>query len=273
MVWAAKVSQSGNCGMKENYEVRPFEWTYNIGTRAMWRYAGLKVMNWRRRGRGPYKQTKNHLTCSTTVTWNERNHWIQCESYIWGKTKHGFVIPRSEGCQNAYLESCDGDCTKSEGRNRACGHSKTVKWSTISSGNSIQLRYHSGYMSSSHFRNGQTIYAGFNVRCTAIKWATWFGAASKSLQPQCQGKSEQKCAEIIAKKDAEKEDLANDQLPKALVEANQTATAKAERQGLRGLSNALTDAEYCAQAFAKGFNYVEEFPEIDCTEFMDDVGH
>lgn len=274
IVWLAKQAATGNCGMAANYEVQPFEWTYNIGTRGIWKHAGLRVQNFRRRGRGPYRQTPNNLECSTTISYSERNHWIQCETYQWyNKKKHGFIIPKSDGCTNAFLETCDYDCDTSRARNRVCGHSKTQKWSAISSGNQLEVRYNSGYLSSVNFRNGQPIYSGFNIRCTAIKWATWFGSASKSLQPICAGKTEAACAEAIAKKDENKEDLAGDQMPKAVKDVAEIFEKKQLTSGLRGLSSAMTDAEYCYGAFSKGMNYVEEHPDIDCTDFMDDLGH
>lgn len=163
-----------NCGLKEEYVVNSNQWTMNIGTMQYWKGNGKRPCVGRRcRGKAALlKQIPNNSECGTVIR-ASREHWIECDTHT--GTNFGFHTPRSPTCDRHYVGFYDG-MNGSEGvtKNVVCGRNTRTRSVFRSSNNAMSIKLVIGTLLPKE-RN-LVIYGGFNLRCRAIKWATWFGA-------------------------------------------------------------------------------------------------
>merc|ERR1712226_18018 len=187
--WAV-VSQEKNCGMKEAYIVDTYQWQQNIGTHQYWKNNGKSVASTggkKKRGRkkksSSATQIKNDAECNTIVYTPDREHWIECDTNV-GARNHGYNIPRSVNCENHYISIHDGE-SGSDGVTKAvvCGRSTSQRMVFRTSGNFMSIHMKIGTLNSKE--RVSNAFGGFNLRCRAIRWATWFGAD----KDQCKDKS------------------------------------------------------------------------------------
>lgn len=152
--WLAR--GENECGMQNEYTVTASGETY------------IRTPQWgNRRGRlWPDRE------CSVTIR-APRSHWVECDT---GFRSGGYAVKKSHNCKDSYLAFVDGDDADAGNpvRSHVCGVKR--QHNVIRSSNSamtIILKTGEGMQPMG--------FTGFNVRCHAIKWGAWFGAAEKSL--------------------------------------------------------------------------------------------
>ena len=183
LFWKAMEGGNTNCGLRPEYVVTSDKWTYNIGTKDYWKMN--KKLN---SGRNGQVQIPERTVCGTVIR-ADRNHWIECDTNK-GWNKHGYNVPRSVNCEGSSVGFFDG-MKGSEGvvKSVVCGSNNSQRTVFRSSGNSMSIVLKIGQMKSEYTARNSKIFGGFNVRCRAVRWATWFGASSD----QCSGTDKESC--------------------------------------------------------------------------------
>jgi len=152
--WLARGENA--CGMQDQYTVTADKETY------------IKTPQWgNRRGRlWPGRK------CAITIR-APRSHWVECDT---GFRTGGYAIKKSHNCADSYLSFVDGDDADAGNpvRSHVCGVKR--QHNVIRSSNSAMTVI----LKTSD--NMQPMgFTGFSIRCHAIKWGAWFGAAERSM--------------------------------------------------------------------------------------------
>lgn len=174
----AMVKIDDNCGMEKEYLVNSNVWTINIGTKNYWKFDGRRPCT-HKKCKKKIVNVPSETECGTVIRAN-REHWIECDTHL-AYGGHGYNVPKSAKCDTSYIGFYDGmDGSDGVTKSVICGKSTRQRTVFRSSGNSMSIKMVIGQLTAAE--KNKAVFGGFNLRCRAVKWATWFGAH----QQQCE---------------------------------------------------------------------------------------